>query len=372
MAFSAIGDRTGGIRKTELNKVQLVQQNPNDFARTLKLKGAEPPAVRLEYVDVFRGVAILDMIILQIFDVLSKYNIYTDPPFYYAPFNMAAFPPPLLFTFVAGMSVFLLSEKMRQAQEKGIFFKILKRYGFYVLISIPFTWFVWNISTYFGWNEAVQGIGLTAIFLSLILLAKPRNKHLLAMIFGFSALQAVLFFYAKTIPSDYSSLLSAAETIAVNALVRGWFSVANLLPLMLGGVLFFKLIKSDKFKTALVLSAVFLLAGILLHVAGLKIDYYARSFAFSLFGVGLAALTILAVFYIWKHVKLNWHPVVVLGQASFAVYIGHFLFIIKPLRVFGLADKLNGWLALAFTIGLVVMIYFVMNYYLKLKARFKN
>jgi len=322
---------------------------------------------RLEYIDVFRGVAILDMIILQIFDVLSRHNIYADKPFYYAPLNWTTFPPPLLFTFVAGMSVFLLSEKFSQRMEKGIFFKVLRRYGFYVLISLPFTWFMWGITTYLGWNEAIQGIGLTAIFLSLILTAKPKNSHLLAMILAFSGLQAVLFFLTKNISPD------PIANIILNASVRGWFSIANLMPLMLGGVLFFKLIKTEKLKGAFALASAFLIAGILLHLAGLKIDYYGRSFAFSIFAVGLAAIAVLAVYALWKKFpSKGWHPAAVLGQASFAIYIGHYLFIIKPLRLMGIADKLGDWISLALTIVLVIAIYLVVEYYLKLKMKFKN
>ncbi|MFH0868797.1 MAG: hypothetical protein V1839_01070 [archaeon] len=322
---------------------------------------------RLEYIDVFRGVAILDMIILQIFDVLSKLSIYSDPPFYYAPLNWTAFPPPLLFTFVAGMSVFLLTEKLLQNKEKSIPFKVVKRYGFYVLISLPFTWFMWNLATYLGWNEAIQGIGLTAIFLSLILMVKPRVRNLLAMTLIFSGLQAALFYLTRGI-----SYGLAADTI-LNALARGWFSVANLLPLMLGGVLFFKLIKSGKIKAAWAMAVAFTLLGIVLHLAGLKIDYYERSLAFSIFAVGLAALVVLAVYALWKRFRnINWRPAIALGQASFAIYIGHYLFIIKPLRLLGLADKLGNWISLVLTIVLVIAIYFVVEYYLKLKMKFKK
>lgn len=320
---------------------------------------------RLEYVDVFRGVAILDMIILQIFDVLSKLNIYSDPPFYYAPLNWTSFPPPLLFTFVAGMSVFLLTEKLQQNKESAPF-KVVKRYGFYVLISLPFTWFMWNLATYLSWNEAIQGIGLTAVFLSLILMAKPRNRDLLVMTLVFSGLQAALFYLTR------GNSYGMATDVFLNALVRGWFSVANLLPLMLGGVLFFKLIRAEKLKSALILALGFTIAGILLHLAGLKIDYYGRSFAFSIFAVGLAALVVLAVYAAWSKYRINWRPAAVLGQASFAIYIGHYLFMVKPLRLLGLADKLGDWISLALTIVLVIAIYFVVEYYLKLKTKFKK
>jgi len=327
------------------------------------------PAVRLEWVDVVRGIAILDMIGLQIFDVLSKHNIYTDPPYYFASLGwVLPIPPPVLFTFVAGMSVFLLINKLQEQKAKGIIPGVIKRYGIYVLISLPFTWFMWNLSTYLHWEEAIQGIGLTAIFLSLILLAKPKNSHILAMVFGFAALQAVLFYFTKNL------VINPLIDVLLNALVRGWFAVVNLLPLMLGGVLFFKFIKSGKpLKGSLALATVFLVTGIVLHLAGLQIDYYGRSFAFSLFAVGLAALITLSVFYIWKKLpSVNWRPFVAFGQASFAVYVGHYLLILKPAQIFGVKDTMPDWLAFLFMIALVTAVYFATEVYLHYKSSLKK
>jgi len=321
---------------------------------------------RLEYVDIFRGVAILDMIFWHIFNALSVHSIYTDAPYYIKALNWPVFPPPLLFTFVAGMSVFLLISKLQEKKIKNIAFGVTKRYGFYVLISLPFTWFMWNLSTYLGWREAIQGIGLTAIFLSFILLAKPKNSHLLFMTFGFAGLQAILY----NLTAGLS--LNLPLTVLLNAFVRGWFSVLSILPFMLAGVLFFKLIKQGKLKKPLALATMFILIGIVLHLVGVKIDYFERSFAYDIFAIGLASLITVSLFYIWKKIKLNWRFFTTLGKASFAIYIGHFLFIIKPTEFFKVADTMPDWLAFLFTVSLLAAIYICTELYLKYKPVLKK
>ena len=129
---------------------------------------------RLEYVDIFRGIALLIMITIQIFNYLSVSSIYTTPPYYVGTINSVTWvPPSLLFTFVSGMSVFLLIRKKLDKNDrsrKQTFLEVFKRYGKYVLISLPFTIIMWNIGTYFGWEEAIQGIGLTAIITALFLI----------------------------------------------------------------------------------------------------------------------------------------------------------------------------------------------------------
>jgi peptidoglycan/LPS O-acetylase OafA/YrhL len=322
---------------------------------------------RLEYVDVFRGIAILDMIFWHLFNAFSVHSIYTDPPYYIKALNWTVFPPPLLFTFIAGISVYLLINKLQEQKAKNIAFGVVKRYGFYVLVSLPFTWFMWNLATYLGWQEAIQGIGLTAIFLSFILLAKPKNWHLFAMTFGFAGLQATLYYLTAGLT------FSLPLTVVLNAFVRGWFSVTSLMPFMLAGVLVFKLIRYEKsLRKPLVLAAVFIAVGILLHLMGLKIDYFERSFAYDIFAIGLAALITVAVFYIWKKIKFNWRFFTTLGKASFAIYIGHFLLIIKPAQLLHVADTMPDWLAFLFAIAFIMVIYFAAEFYLKYKPKLKK
>ncbi|MEM4247922.1 MAG: hypothetical protein QXH80_01530, partial [Candidatus Nanoarchaeia archaeon] len=161
-------------------------------------------------------------------------------------------------------------------------------------------------------------------------------------------------------------------TVVLNMFVRGWFSVLSLIPFMLAGVLFFKLIRRGKLKKPLALAIAFTLLGIMLHLAGIKIDYFERSFAYDIFAIGLAALITTGLYSVWQKVKLNWRLFTTLGKASFAVYIGHFLFIIKPAEVFKIADTMPDWLAFLFTVSLLAVIYICTEIYLKYKPVLKK
>ncbi|HKZ49391.1 MAG TPA: hypothetical protein VJ110_00065, partial [Candidatus Nanoarchaeia archaeon] len=228
---------------------------------------------RLDYVDIWRGIPLIVMVFIQIFDYLWTKNIYADVPFYAPEINSITWVPPVwLFTFVVGISVLLLIEKLG---DKASISSVAKRYLPYVLISLPFTWFMWNISTYLGWNEAIQGLGLTAVFAAAILLKKPKNKTLLLLVFGISILHVLLNSWEANFfeyPLTFS--LASAATVAANALWRGWFSITNLLPFMLAGVVFFKLVRMGKSKAKIgLLAGAFVLAAVALHFVGLPIDF---------------------------------------------------------------------------------------------------
>ena len=281
---------------------------------------------RLEYVDIFRGIAIVIMVAVQIFDYLSVSNIYTNPPYYVEVINSGTLvPPPLLFTFVSGMSVFLLVRKrleINKSTRKRTFLEIFRRYGKYVLISLPFTIIMWNIITYIGWEEAIQGIGLTAIFtaLSLIILYKYIKRinskigyiSLIILIIIFSFLQSMIpkmlddsslaSIFPRQPNLDNTNFFLIFGSLVLNAFFRGWFSITNLFPIMLGGIILINLINDDKIshKKLIFISSIPLLFSIFLHLLGYNIDYYRRSFAFTFFAIGEAALICSVIYLIYK------------------------------------------------------------------------
>lgn len=322
------------------------------------------PHARLEYVDVFRGFALLTMVVWHVFNVLAVADIYTDAPYFIAAFSMPTpFPPPLLFAFVSGMSVFLLCKKLTEGKRGNLKRRIFKRYMKYVLVSLPFTAVVFSPLTYLRWEEALQGIGLTAIFAALILLyVRPGVRGLTALILGAAALEALLLSWVSSTPalnpyplSPSLEPTSLVGSVLFNAFVGGWFSVANLLPMMLGGALMLRLLQESRSRAAFHTSTLFIAAAVVLHAAGMPISYYGRTFAFALFSVGQPMLILYVLYALYARVPRFLSFMRVLGRESLLVYLGHFVLVVKPLELSGLV--LPDVAAALLTIPLVGLVY---------------
>lgn len=319
---------------------------------------------RLDYLDVFRGFALLTMVVWHIFNVLAAADIYTDPPYFVPAFSMPTpFPPPLLFTFVSGMGVLLLTRRWLQRDEKGAARKAFWRYGKYVLISLPFTAVFFSPLTYVRWEEALQGIGLTAIFVALIMLyLRPGVKGLACWIVAAAVLESLLLQVVAAAgianyPLVPTGLADLPAAFLFNALLGGWFSVANLLPMALGGVMMLKLLEGRRSKDAFWLGTAFVAASFALHVAGVPISYYGRSFSFALFSVGEPMLLLSAVYAAYE--CLGWRFLgfmSVIGRESLLVYVGHFALVVKPIEWFW-NPALPDPVAAALTVPLVVLVY---------------
>ena len=329
---------------------------------------------RLDYVDIWRGIPLIVMVFIQIFDYLWTKNIYADVPFYAPEINSITWVPPVwLFTFVVGISVLLLIEKLG---DKASISSVAKRYLPYVLISLPFTWIMWNLSTYLGWNEAIQGLGLTAVIAAAILLRKPNNKQLLLLVVGISILHVLLNSWEANFfeyPLTFS--LASAATVAANALWRGWFSITNLLPFMLAGVVFFRLIRRGRSQIKIgLLAGAFVLAAVALHFAGFPIDFYGRSFAHILFGIGQSALICLVAFAIWQKTQTSpmWRPLKSMGSLAFVIYIGHYLLILKVLQLTGMKDNFSAIISLVFTLIFMLSVYLGAESYLMARKILKG
>ncbi|MBT7296052.1 hypothetical protein HN836_00175 [Candidatus Woesearchaeota archaeon] len=352
---------------------------------------------RLDYVDIFRGIALLIMVTIQIFDFLSVSSIYTTPPYYVEMIHSVTwFPPSLLFTFVSGMSVFLLLRKRMSGSQPRSKLKVLKeifkRYGKYILISLPFTIIMWNIFIYLRWEEAIQGIGLTAIFTAgfILMFYKILKKmrlssylFLFSIIILFAFLQSQMYYIVDSTivgeigprQPDLSSPFSVIWSVILNSLFRGWFSIFNLFPIMLGGVILINLIMQGIDSKKLVFySALYFILTFVIHFLGLPINYYGRSFMLTHYAVSQSALICSIAFWFYNNFTdritssiLNFLKQI--GYAAFFLYVSHYLLILKVLEISGYKDLLPDLHAWILTIPLVGIMYILSKWYLKIRSK---
>lgn len=333
---------------------------------------------RLDYVDIFRGLPVLLMVLHQIFDVLWSGSIYTSHPYHVDVINSTTwYPWGFIFAFVSGMSVYLLFEK-KYSVVGGLktVWAVVKRYGIYILVSLPFTWFMWDINIFLRWEEVLQGIGLTAIIVATYWLITRKWKwywHWVT-IFVFALLQAnvprllinwgVTPMFPQTPIADWTAIVS----VLLNMTVRGWFSIANYFPFMLGGLLFVQLFKNRTKLNRLYLYAFLpLLFSIIIHLAGFPIDHNGRSFALTFFGIGETAIFCVILYHIYlKRWKIS-NMFFVLGRAAIMAYLGHFLLIVKPIELLGWDNQLGHLTSWIITIPLFGILYGLSILWLKWK-----
>jgi uncharacterized membrane protein len=335
---------------------------------------------RLDYIDFFRGIALIYMIFWHMFDALARSTIYYDLPYYIKIFNSPTIlPPPLIFTFVSGISIYIFIKKRSGTmRKKEMFTKTVKRYGRYILISIPFTIFMFGLATYLQWDEAIQGIGLSAIFAALIVIflikhEKQWTKIFWALIIVLGIARVSLLSWdlgAMLAPYPAEISLATIPQLAMStffsAMFRGWFAVLNLLPLMLGGILFLKLfMDSLPLRKIFLIGLVPLVISLIIHAAGYPIDYYGRSFSFTIFAIGLSSTALTISYYIFGRAKRFLMPVSIMGLGSLEAYLFHFIFIVKPIYLLGANDKLPDGLAALFVIPLTIFVYYVVKFLLR-------
>ncbi|MBU1204092.1 MAG: hypothetical protein KKG60_03440 [Nanoarchaeota archaeon] len=325
---------------------------------------------RLLYIDIFRGFSLLVMAWIHIFNALWVSNIYLTSPYYVKSINSITWiPPSILFTFVSGMSVFLLVKKrlFLKKPKLGTVLEIIKRYGIYVLISLPLTTIMWGINTYLRWDEAIQGIGftaiITAIFIVLFLEKKYFKKAALILIFLCAGLQHYLLHIFNIYRINISVL-----NIILNIFFRGWFSVINLLPFMLGGILFFQFIQKKHYKKLFLYGLSFAALSIIFHFYVIRINYYQRSLSLTFLGITESIILFSVLYAIYQ--KLRKDSIVsrfleVYGKSAFFVYVFHLLVIVKVLEITGLGSHLSAGYSWLITVPLLVLIYYPARMYLK-------
>ncbi len=325
---------------------------------------------RVKYIDGFRGFALLSMVVLHIYNALAYSSIYTDAPFFIKVINAPLINPPALFSFVSGMSVYLMvHNKLKSELRVNIAKKVIKCYGKYILLSLPFTIFMWGLTTYLQFNEAIEGIGLSAIIVSLIIIYfKPKKFEMIVSIFLMSITRWLLinsqlgdlFPYVPNL----NNIPSVIGSVFLNALYRGYFSILNLVPIMLGGILFFKATKKGN---PLMISLILTIASIILHFNCFPINYYTKTINLTFWDISSSCLT-LSVILIPYHKEWHWitKPLTISGFASLFLYIGHQLIIIKPLTVFA-ENSLPEWLAMIIALIITFIFYKIAEHRLKRK-----
>lgn len=319
---------------------------------------------RLQYVDGFRGLALFTMVIIQIFDALSVSSIYTTPPYYAATINSVTwFPPSFLFTFVTGMSCYLLlrSRKGRGLDGLALVWAVARKYGKYVVLSLPFAWIVFDIPTFLAWNEAIQGIGTGAIVVTLLYVGLDRSEDLDSRT-GWLALGAIIVLGGiaqgrlnawdtglVADPLHATNLATGLLAFGANIGFRGWFSLVNLIPIMAGGTLFFFMLRDKGVRGTAMTGGLAMLVVAGLHATVLPVDYYGRSITMTYFAVAECFLLFSGLYLLYAHGIADRvrHWLGVFGKTAFVVYVGHYLLIINPLWKTGYADLLpdpHAWL----------------------------
>ena len=325
---------------------------------------------RIESIAIIRGFAVLQMICWQIYDFCATSDIYarTDP-FFFEPFNHPVNGIGLiLFAFISGTALYMsIKKRMHQGRLKVIKHSLL-RYGTYILVSLFFTSFVFGFKTFFIWGEAIQGIGSAAIIATILIIFIPSKWFYL----GFGILLTLtqplirlsLASVSGTYPMNPTMSANALVSIFLNATVRGYFSLTHVLPVMFFGIFLSIMIKELNNKKKVMISssivaAIFATIGLFLHFMHDKIDVYNWTPAYQFFYTGLSLfLFIMSEIILRKRKKTRiTNFLAVFGRAPIIAYLGHFLFIKKPLELLGIENTFDIGISLVFSILLVFIIY---------------
>ena len=344
---------------------------------------------RIDSIDIFRGFAILQMIFWQIFDFFARVDIYNDVPYYIPIFNMPIHGTGVaFFAFISGTSAYIaLSRKLnKNAREKDIIKHLIKRYGGYILLSLFFTTFVFEFKTFYTWSEAIQGIGLATLVAALVVMLF-RSKFVLA------ALSLVIIlaqpflrqfiensFVIQNFPESLISfdIFSNAVSIFLNSAFRGFFSLSNLLPIALFGIVLshflLEMNKTRVIKISLVVGMVFTLISIFLHFSINRIDYYNRSSSYLLFYIGLSFLLFSLIEFLLKKFKKNsiFDMLILFGKTSIVAYLVHYIFIYKLLSILKYESVLEPQISYFLAIISIAAIYRICRIWLRNKQTVSN
>ncbi len=341
---------------------------------------------RIESIDIFRGVAVLQMIFWQIFDFFATTDIYTQTPYYLPFFNM-----PIngigvgLFAFISGASVYISIKKRlnKKAKNIEIICHVMKRYGGYILLSLFFTTFVFGFKTFYTWNEAIQGIGLAVLVAALIILFFRSKWVFILLSLIIILIQPFLRhslsnnFFNQYFPLNplFFNPISNMVSIFLNFTLRGFFSLSNLLPITLCGVfLSFLIINLKRRRLNRILSiigGVIISFSLLLHFFIDRIDYYNRSPSYILLYIGLS-FALFALIQVWlKKIQKNWisNSLILLGKSAIVAYLLHYILIYKSLELLKIESSFSPTISYIFTICSILLIYYLCNFWLENKQK---
>ena len=334
---------------------------------------------RLTPIDIFRGVPLLIMIAFHLFNELWSGSIYSDKPYFTPVIDGGIFVHtiPALFAFISGISIYLLLGHLAKKNKNG-FYGIFKRYGIYVLFSLPFTWFLFGITTFIQWDETIQGLGLTGIVFAgyWVLTRKWHWKwHSLSLLIALLANHFIspiinrVFFESFPRLPELSNVGVVLGSIVLNMFSRGFFSVLHLFAYMLAGALFIHLLTTYKGaiqKKLFVAGIVIVAASMLLHQF-IPIAYYGKSMTYQLINIGEVVCIGTAMFWLFEQRKAAWllNILYVFGRVTIFSYLGHFLIIIKPMQLLGLTGHVTQPIAWLITIPLLAIVYYGSKFYMR-------
>ncbi len=324
---------------------------------------------RISVVDIARGFAILQMAFWQVFDFFATKNVYADAPFFLKAINAPIhFSVLVLFLSMSGAGIVISSQsrKTKGYRWRNRFFRVVKKYGFFILVSAFFTTLMWDFCTFQTWSEAIQGVGLTAIVSFIILSFKPSKKFMfiiisLLVLIGPAIRQGVIE-KTSSIPSCTPFLgENFFQSIILNAGFRGFFSPLNLVPLFLMGVLLFTVYQDSKDKTLLSKRLAKIAFGLLAlafitHSMGYKVDFYKRT-PNSLMIEASVLLLVFAVYELSKKSvfsKILDKALLPFGRNPLVSYLAHFVLVLKPLQVTGVESTFG--IAFSLTAALVFIV----------------
>ena len=336
---------------------------------------------RIDSIDLFRGFAILQMIFWQIFDFFARVDIYSDVPYYIPFFNMPIHGMGVaFFAFISGTSAYIaLSGKLnKNAGKRDIIWHLIKRYGGYVLLSLFFTTFVFGFKTFYIWNEAVQGIGLATLVAALVILLFRSKFVLAALSLLIILVQPFLrqflekSFLIQTFPEYPASfdIVSNSVSLFLNFTLRGFFSLSNLLPIALTGMilsyLLVKLKQEKVIRISLAIGMAITSISIFLHFLINKIDYYNRSASYLIFYIGISFLLFSLVGYISQKLRKNQlvGVLILFGKTSLFAYIIHYLLIYKLLKVLNYESIFGSLISYLFAVISIIVIYYICRIWL--------
>ncbi|MBW2977271.1 DUF1624 domain-containing protein [Candidatus Woesearchaeota archaeon] len=341
---------------------------------------------RIDSIDILRGIAILQMVFWQIFDFFAKTNIYSQAPYYIPFFNISINWIGIgMFAFISGTSAYISVKKRldKNIKKSNIILHAIKRYGGYILISLFFTSFVFGFRIFYQWNEAIQGIGLAALFaVLLILLFKSKWVFAgigLIIIFIQPFLKSILEnnYIIQNYPFNpiLFTPLSNLISIVLNFSVRGGFSLVHLLPFAIFGVvlsiLIFRLKKIQLIRISSLLGVLIVLISLVLHFSFSPINGYGKSPSYLLFFVGLFFLIFGLIEYLLAKFGGNkiFDFLIVFGKGAIVAYLFHFLFIYKPLQILNIESTFGSLVSYLLAIVFTIILYYICKGWLLFKAR---
>ena len=283
---------------------------------------------RLKYVDMVRGIAVLLMIVFQLFDMFSKdFGLYNTH--YHTIKYVNWFP---MFIIIAGFSLELMFDKY---DVKTFYLKVLRRFLLFTLVSwFMIFWCQFKVNPLLFDGEIVGAIGLNLAFLSLFFLVEALQRNKVLRIAWFGSWCVIM--------------------VVLNGVLQiqpGFFGVFWLQSLMMFGVLLATL---RNHSTLWLFSSLVLLILGLLNIG--TVDLWSRNIEFLFLNLGFTGL----VLSILRATKINLLGRVLsyFGRHALFFYVLHYVFVYKILlltnsgKTFGILDSIL--LTLASVLALIV------------------